>query len=138
LSHTPPTQPQPSSRDQTRDAHTTSHKEPQRNPGTITPGHANIQTSNHTKPPHPSTRARAYRCGYKMLASTIQISNNNPTPETDHTHRCASSSRVLLKPRHPSPKGGKRPDSSEPQQCAPTPSPPETWRARPLRAGTDP
>jgi hypothetical protein len=60
----------------------------------------NIQTSNHT-PHHPTTSPPqdtvpknspqgqpaqgAQVRGYKMLASTIQISNNNPTPEPHTT-----------------------------------------------------
>ena len=34
----------------------------------------------------------------KMLASTIQISNNNPTPAPDHASRAAGTGRV-----HPGP-----------------------------------
>ena len=61
--------------------HTTRHKRTNTPPPQSPQGHA---TTN-KQPHHPSTGQR----GCKMLASTIQISNNNPTP-----------------PHHPPPRGG--------------------------------
>ena len=60
----------------------------------------------------------------KMLASTIQISNNNPTPTPATPQvRPASAESWNRGPRHHATE--RAPDSSEPQQCAgPTPSQP--------------
>jgi hypothetical protein len=70
-----------------------------------------------------------------MLASTIQISNNNPTPldATPPPHRRDPGQRTdrpgtkqphpttpSTRAEHAAPGGGCGSDSSEPQQCAPT------------------
>src|SRR3954453_589177 len=56
----------------------------------------------------PQTMNQTWQCTQhttKMLASTIQISNNNPTPEpTPHPSDETSSSRVLQAPKGPGPK----------------------------------
>src|SRR3954453_10078353 len=62
----------------------------------------------------------------KMLASTIQISNNNPTPPRPHPpgedRNRPGSLRTAARTEAPDtpPATGRTPDSSEPQQCAPT------------------
>ena len=123
-------------------------KEPHTHP-TIT-GQACIHTNkqphpHHPTPPHVRRHApkdQAGRCGYKMLASTIQISNNNPTPPTTariHARRQQAGS-TAPKHRTEAPGTTTNPtqtvrrdgsDSSEPQQCAPTP------QAHPVHTRTD-
>ena len=92
-------------------------------------------TGRHKRSPHsqqtqPPTMNQTWQCTQhttKMLASTIQISNNNPTPEPPAPPRDATELEPgswNRSPRHPRPQltpGGPAPDSSEPQQCAPTP-----------------
>jgi len=75
----------------------------------------------------------------KMLASTIQISNNNPTP-TPGPHTQTPTRPGHLRVRNPDrsprplPVTGTRPDSSEPQQCAPTHPDQTPGRPRPADA----
>ncbi len=123
-----------------------------------TPGHNHDQTQRTTTPPHthqqnPTRKTRStstHRINRavveddehttKMLASTIQISNNNPTPPTHQN--LADRAAGTPKQHHPQPPpptsrtrpaqrtgrlrrtretGTAAPDASEPQQCAPTP-----------------
>jgi hypothetical protein len=120
-------------RDQTRDAHnqaTKNHKHDQgqsprphqhtnKQPRHPTPHHQTPRPlpKKKTKDPAQGTPAR----GYKMLASTIQISNNNPTLPTTSTHPRTTAGSRARSPRHPHPDRTQRtrqerPDSSEPQQ----------------------
>ena len=66
---------------------------------------------------------------YKVLASTIQISNNNPTPPTTPHHRGATSSQEP-KPPHPPPTPTRGAETaglrSQNPNSAPTPHHPHT------------
>jgi hypothetical protein len=66
--------------------------------------------------PHPQ-RERSQRMAVKMLASTIHISNNNPTPP----HRTNQGPTGVAGNRAP-PRVKTTREVSEPQQCAPTPT----------------
>ena len=90
---------------------------------------ATITTGMHNKRSDPTRQCTRHTT--KMLASTIQISNNNPTPHHPPPHGSTGTARTIA--RQPStrstatdsPRAGLLgPDSSEPQQCAPTPDPP--------------
>jgi hypothetical protein len=75
-----------------------------------------------------------------MLASTIQISNNNPTPTTNPhkgatPHRRGRVGEDGPKAQTPRPRTGTS-DPSEPQQCAPTPTTAPTSRHQADPTGT--
>src|SRR3954451_2728472 len=83
----------------------------------------------------PPTMNQTWQCTQhttKMLASTIQISNNNPTPEPTPHHRMRPARAGSSKPQkdpdrsprhcHRTHTPRRQPsDSSEPQQCVPHP-----------------
>ena len=86
-----------------------------------------MPTNKHNKRPSPTNKKSR-----KMLASTIQISNNNPTPpphpHTGDTGMTGTEAPAPTLPRPPQEtqeaKKAARPDSSEPQQhvCRPAPT----------------
>ena len=107
LSHTPPTQPTPTNRPHHR------HRQKKTPPkGGATPCQTHATTSQRQM-------NQTWQCTQhttKMLASTIQISNNNPTPTPSPHHMDPRVGRALGTEAP----DGKPPDPSEPQQCAPT------------------
>src|SRR4051794_37766811 len=104
----------------------------------------------------PPTMNQTWQCTQhttKMLASTIQISNNNPTPEPAPHHPMRPARAGSTRPQGPGPKPQtphrthtprRQPsDSSEPQQCVPHPwlspaKPPPPPPPPPPRAPTPP
>ena len=89
-----------------------------------------MPTNKHNKRPSPTNKKSR-----QMLASTIQISNNNPTPpphpHTGDTGMTGTEAPAPTLPRPPQEtqeaKKAARPDSSEPQQhvCRPAPTRPQ-------------
>ena len=111
------------------------------------PSCANIQTSNHTQPqqppdPHQARRpakrttgrtGAATRCSRPLSRSQTTTPHPNPTTPTGARAR-AGSAEAQARPTRP--KAGNGSDSSEPQQCAPTPSTGDPApKSRPVRAG---
>jgi hypothetical protein len=114
LSHTPPTQP----------THTTHHPAPRQNPHTPPTtrppkGPDHQQHAGATKERHSQQRAHQAGDAHStqlqknlMLASTIQISNNNPTPTQTHHHgRPTQAGNQATTPHHPPPITGQGTDT---------------------------